>query len=368
MTETLRVADMRSYLAATGWRLRPETWRGASLWDHPEGYGALVPAQDGMGDSKERSWELLQVLEKAEDRSVHEIAEDIRSPMVDTQSIRTFPHGQPSGFVSLTAGLRALEGIRSLFALAGRVEVEGRRFAYRGNHPTQVRDLLAVVQLGPTRPGSYIFTTRVPVEPPDPQTTMDGGDNLSRRSSIRLFHAIAAAQDATATVAQNGQLAVFDQAVVAGVSANLCEALSALGGTERAQPFEIGFRWARRLPVDAPAKTIAFGAHAGPVLRRAAKRLWRLDSSGQAHVTGVVESLHDDARTDDRWRVRVRGEVVTSAASEQRTVWLRLRPDSYALAVDAHLSRRIVRASGTIVPTSRRTEIYVDGDGFNFIS
>jgi hypothetical protein len=114
MTEVLRTADMRSYLMATGWQPRPDTWRGASLWDHPDGYGALVPARDGMSDAPERSWEFLQVLEKVEGRPALEIAEDVASPMVDTQSIRTFPQDEPTGYVSLAAGVRALEGIRSL--------------------------------------------------------------------------------------------------------------------------------------------------------------------------------------------------------------------------------------------------------------
>lgn len=368
MTGVLQVADMTSYLAATGWRQRPETWRDASLWDHPDGHGALVPPRDGMADAPERSWELLQVLAKAEGRPPDEIAEDIASPMMDSQSVRTFPRDQPSGYVSLAAGVRALAGIRSLVAVAARAELEGRRFAYRGNHPPEVNTLLGVVQLGPTKPGSYIFTLRVPAEPAG-QQMLDTADSLPRLSTLRLFHAVTAAHRATADVGARGDLAAFDDTVAAGVSANLCEALSDLGGPHQQQPFEISFRWARGLPADVPATTVAFGAESGTVLRSAAKRLWQLDSAGPASITGLVESLHDDPHTDDRWRIRVRGEVVTSAGRirERRTVWLRLSPADYQRAVEAHLARRAVRARGALVPTGRRVEVVVEADGFDVL-
>jgi hypothetical protein len=361
---------MRSYLASAGWRERPETWRGASLWDHPGGHGALVPPRDRMDDAEERTWELLQVLAKVEGRPPEEIAEDIASPMMDVQSVRTFPRDQPSGYVGLVAGLRALEGIRSLFALAARAEVQGRRFAYRGNHPVEVGGLLGVVQLGLTKPGSYVFTLRVPAEVAGQQELPVGGGYPPRRSTLRLFRAVAAARDATTVAVERGDFTAFDDTVALGVSANLCEALSDLGGVRRQQPFEIGFRWARGLPSDVSAKTVAFEAGTGEVLRNAAKRLWRLDSSGEAHVTGFVESLHDDPHADDRWRVRVRGNMVSGRGEirEQRTVWLRLREGDYQRAVDAHLGRRSVQASGVLVPTGRRTEIVVPADGFSVIS
>lgn len=356
MTDILRVADMRSYLEANGWARRSETWRGATLWDHSGGYGALVPARDGMDDAAERSWELLQVLEKAEDRPAREIAEDIRSPLTDTQSIRTFPRDEPSGYVGLTAGLRALEGIRNLFAMASRAEVEGRKFAYHGNHPRQVNGLLSMIQLGPTKPGSYIFTTRIPLDYSD-ELLLDDGDPLPRRSSLRLFQAVQAAH--RAVTAGSGNDSAFEEAVDAGVSANLCEALSDLGGTARERPFEIGFRWARAMPTDIPATTIAFGAETGRALRDAAKRLWRLDSSGEAQITGVVESLHDEPQGTDRWRVRVRGEMIMGGLREQRVMWLRLTHADYSKAVDAHVTRRTVRAHGLLSPAGRRIEMVV---------
>lgn len=362
----LRVADMASYLAATGWRRLPETWRGASVWANAAGYEALIPARDGLDDSDRRASEFLETLAKAESRTPEEIAEDIASPMMDTQSVRAFPRATPSGYVSLAAGLRALNGIRSMIAVAARSELEGQRLAYYGKHDG-ADSVLDVVQLGPTKPGSYIFTMRVPAERPAGQELLlDHRGYLPRRSLLRLSHAIGAAHEAI--VSERG-LPAFDLAVEAGVSANLCEALSDLSGIHRQEPFEVGFRWARGRPADVPSRSMAFSAGAGLVLRDAAARLRKLDSSGRAVVTGLVESLHDDRRGDDRRRIRVRGDMHSTDVNirDERTIWLRLGPDDYERAVEAHLRRRPVRASGTKTQIGRRTELIVPTGGFELL-
>jgi hypothetical protein len=63
-------------------------------------------------------------------------------------------------------------------------------------------------------------------------------DTLARRSGLRLFQAVEAAHGAVTAGADN--VAAFEEAVGAGVSANLCEVLSDLGGNAREMPFEVG--------------------------------------------------------------------------------------------------------------------------------
>jgi hypothetical protein len=362
----LHVADMISYLAASGWRRRPETWRGASVWEY-DGYEAVVPARDGLDDSDRRALEVLEVLARVEGRAAEDIADEISAPTMDRQTIRTFPRREPSGYVGLAAGLRALTGIRSMIAVAARSELEGPRLVYRGKHEGADR-VLDVVQLGPTRPGSYTFMLRVPARSPDDEPSLfDEGEYLPRRSMIRLSDAVSAAHVA---VESSDGVVAFDQTVRVGVSANLCEALSDLAGIGREDAFEIGFRWARSRPLSLPVQTVAFTAGAGLLLRDAATRLRQLDAYGSATITGVVEDLHDDARGGDRWRVKVRGELRTAGIDvpEQRAVWLRLSQADYPRAVEAHLGQRNVLARGVKSQIARRTEIVVDLASFEVLS
>ncbi len=369
MTTPLRVADMASYLAATGWTRRPETWRGASIWDGQGGHEALVPARDGLDDAEDRAWELLHVLAKVEGRPIEDIAEDIASPTTDAPFFRTFPADLPTGYIGLTAGLRALQGVRTVLDAAGRAEIEGTRAAFSGTHPSAVGNLLDQVRLGPSKRGSYVLTLRVPVEEPAQSELWTEAAPLARRALTRLLRAITAAHAATMDVREGGDFSAFDETIAEGVSANLCRGLSDLAGPQRRQPFEIGFRWAWAVPSDLVPTSVTFPEGAGAVMFEAAKQLERLAAGGQARITGVIESLHDEPFGSDRWRVRVRGELVTDDGDvdSRRPVWVRLSSSDYQRAIEAHREHRTVRARGRLELAQRRVELFPDVDGFEII-
>jgi hypothetical protein len=357
----LSVADIGTYLAATGWRRQAVVWTSASAWADAAGREVLLPARDGMGDGELRVRETLDTLAAAEERPRDEIARDIASPLVDTQSYRTFPEGLPGGLTTLTAGLRALGGVRCLFEAAARAVVDGPHVVFGGAAPKSVGDLLDEVQLGPTLPGSYVLTVRVPLDGSLPVTR--GESPLARRMLLQLHDAVVAVGAAAAAAAPAGRLAAFDRTVTEGVSANLCEALSDLGGPARERPFAVTFRWARGLPAELPATTVRFEAGMGVVIRDAAQHLRRLDAFGEATVTGAVDGLHDSPARGDRWRVKVRGELVTGhGARARRTIWVRLdRQSTYNRAIAAHRGLRRVRATGALSRVSGRVELVARG-------
>src|SRR3712207_3866407 len=104
MTTVLRVNDIASYLAETGWLRAPRDWHGARVWIHPHDYEVLVPAHDGFGDAPTRIKEVLRCLASVEERPVPEIAAEIARPDVDTQFFRTFPAERDPGYTSVAEG------------------------------------------------------------------------------------------------------------------------------------------------------------------------------------------------------------------------------------------------------------------------
>ncbi len=359
------VAEVTTYLVDAGWSRRSEGWRGASIWAHPEGAEVLVPPRDGMGDADVRLRDILAVLAEVEQRPAADIARDIGSPLVDTQSYRTFPDGPPRGMTTLPAGLQALQGVRDMFGAAARTVLEGPHFAFTGQRPRSVTGLLDRVQLGPTRPGSYVLTVRVPV---------DGSDRIGepvlpfgRQVSFQIHDAVTAVVAAMDSV----ELEAFDGTVTAGVSADLCEALSRLAGPQRRQPFEIGFRWARGLRSEVPPATLRLPEGAGVVLRGAAARLRQLNVSGEATVSGTVEDLHDDPPGGgDRWRIKVRGELWSDGkVARRRAIWVRL-PDqeAYDAGIAAHSERRPVRVAGELTSTDGRVELVARRGGLEVLA
>ena len=362
------VAEVTTYLADAGWSRRSEGWRGASIWAHPEGAEVLVPPRDGMGDADVRLRDILAVLTEVEQRAATDIARDIGSPLVDTQLFRTFPDGQPGGMTTLPAGLEALQGVRDMFGAAARTVLEGPHFAFTGQRPRSVTNLLDRVQLGPAQPGSYVLTVRVPVYGPDRiGEPVEPVLPFGRQVSFQIHDAVIAVVAAT----DSGELDAFDGTVTAGVSADLCEALSRLAGPQRRQPLEIGFRWARGLRSEVPPATVRVPEGAGVVLRAAAVRLRQLNVSGEATVSGTVEDLHDDPPgRGDWWRIKVRGELRSDGkVARRRAIWVRL-PDqeAYDAAIAAHSERRPIRVAGELTSTDRRVELVARRGGLEVLA
>lgn len=353
MTIPLKVDDIASYLAETGWERDPQGWRGASVWQHPGDYEVLVPARDGMGDNDRRVHEILRCLCALEDRPASDIALEIARPQLDKQSFRTFPTGHDPGYTSLLLGTQTVLGVRNLLTAAARTVVQGPHFAFAGRQPGVVGDLLRAAELGPSRAGSYVVEIRVAA---DATARTPSGEQVTGRAVlVQMLEAVSAAQAAVAADTP----AAFDETVTAGVSADLCRALSELSGFDRSEPFEIGFRWARSQPLDVPSRVVAFPETSGSLLHAASRRLHSLKATGAATVTGVVEGLHDDSSGNNRWRIKVRGELRTEHAElVRRAVWVRL-PDqaSYDRAITAHRERQVITVMGELSSMTGRVEL-----------
>ncbi|RSM62356.1 hypothetical protein DMH03_09570 [Amycolatopsis sp. WAC 01376] len=344
MNGQLSVADISSYLEHAGWRRRDELWRGAALWTHIDANDLLVPARDGMGDSELRVAEIVEVLAIVEQRPEEEIVRDINSPNADQHWYRTFSTGMPSGFTTLRDGAQALHGMITVFGSAARAVIDGPHFAFSDDAPALVSSLVNRMELAPTRAGSYVFPVRVPLGD-DPE--------LTRRVSLQLLDATVAVRDA----AVSGDLAAFDSTVSAGVSAELCEGMRNLAGADGHAPFEIGFRWARGLHAEVAPESVTFPMGSAEIIAAAADHLRRRSPRGEVTVTGVVEGLHDQPAHDDRWRIRIRGEIAGVNGS-RRVLWARLSgQDAYSAAIAAHQERHLVRARGALSESGRRAEL-----------
>jgi hypothetical protein len=360
-------------LSDAGWRRHQETWNNASIWSNADGREVLVPPSDDLADTDLRVTEILSALTAAEDRPADEIVTDINTPFDDIQLYRTFPDGD---LISLAAELQMLGSVRDLIGAAARTVVEGPLPIFPRGAQGPAGQLLQQIRLGPGSRSGHLLTVRIPLtgsaESSDHGPGSAAGEALlGRRVGARLRAAVIAAQAAAARVAGPGDVNAFDEAVAAGVSANLCEALSRLAGHQHAQPFEIAFRWGRGLPSDVPAEAVRFPRGTGTIIRAGAARLRQLGSlgiSGAATITGWVESLHGRS-PDTGWRINVHGDMRTGGDVESgRTARVRLDSQTaYDRAITAHRSQRRVRARGELSGSVGRTELIVSDDNFEIL-
>jgi hypothetical protein len=393
-------AELVTYLDGSGWRRQPRSWRGASVWVHPGDHEVLVPADDSFGDSDRRKRDVLSVLAAVEGRTIGEVALDVLAVLRDVQDYRLTvaplapaavtpadDSGQsPASALSVDGALRFLEGVRSLLRTAARSAAEGPHFTF-GEQPDpgtreRMRQLTAWAQLWVHHPGMDLVTVRTPVLVPDgepvvgPPAAQDAaqaagkaGRGWPRTASVHLYEAVRSAQEAVQDVAAGHGVDVFDAAVAAGVSAQLCDSLARLLGPVGGGDVALDFRWGRGRPAHPPPARLVFPTGSAQVLRAATRRLQRGSTDAAASVRGQVQDLHDDVDGRDRWRVRVRGALaVAGRAAVHRSVWVRLESQpAYDEAIHAHRDNRAVVVDGVLLNVRGRMEIVTASPGLRLL-
>jgi hypothetical protein len=370
-------ADLNGYLASKGWH-REGTSRGAFVWGLEPDCRLVVPERREYDDDDELLTEAVRRLAAFEERPEPDVVLEINEPDVDTQFYRMHPD-TPSGTIPLPAGLTAVQAVHDLMRTAAIMAEQGSQLLIEGRRSPVVDKFLRRVNLGTARPGSYVLTSRVPVAgtvPTDTDMQLDmlpamvtapraaatrgwlvGREVVSTLSgTVRLAHATAAS-----VLRAQGQFSAFYDGVEHGLSVNLCKSLSELGSFGRRQPsgyraFEVGFGWARRMPIDEPSEPISFSENMVGVLARAAEELTRIARSGAARIAGRVETLHEGA--EEQQRIKILGELRTEErVLGRRSLWVTVSAAQYEEAWEAQRHGWDVIVDGRLGTTRGRLQM-----------
>ncbi|HTU75026.1 MAG TPA: hypothetical protein VMG38_16040 [Trebonia sp.] len=367
---TVSGPDVSSYLASKGWQ-RDGDWRGATIWRLSDQARLLVPDLHPYDDADQLIAEAIAKIAKYEQRPETDVRQEIAEPTTDAQFFRLHPDAPP-GFIPLPEGAKAANAILELLKHAALATEQGTNRAHvEGRRTSQVNAFLHQVRLGAAIPGSYILTARSPAEPAGPEQ-LDFGDDLPRFSGRRVLTNLHAALLAARTAAQQadrpgGDSAPFYETVENGVSANLCWALSELGGEGRDQPFEIGFSWARGIPTRGPTPDVEFSSAMPSILARAGNELAEVARRGAARIAGRITAVIDEqAARGEPPRVRVQGELrklgkpgtqAHATVLPHRPIWVILHGADFRAALEALGEGWHVEAEGEVTGNLRRLEL-----------
>ncbi|HEX3780802.1 MAG TPA: hypothetical protein VHX38_14135 [Pseudonocardiaceae bacterium] len=347
MTRSPRIEDVIDYLRAHGWAVT-SSWRNATVWSWRE-FDVLVPPQDVMADTVTRLRELVRCVADAEGRSPRGVGREMAMPSVDVVSYRA---EDLAGSVALPDGIRAVRAARDLIAACAREALGEPRPTPDGRTPEAVGALLdrSLMSLSEEAFGIDIA---LPIEE-------DRTDPLGRRTALRVLHS----STVVLSAARSADPEAFEEVFRAGISEEVCVALSDLAGQDRRSPFELDFHWSRLAPLADEA--VRFPSGAGARIRAGSRRVGQVAETAVGVVEGPVTRLSDDEE-GERWRIGVRGvlDVDGTATGRQRlvTVWLRDARD-YEAALLAHREGRLVRVAGTITRTRGTRGITAAEAGF----
>ena len=289
---SLPLSSLRSYLRSHGWT-DDGPWGGGRatmyLKEH-EGHtwDILVPMRDTVADYARSMAEAVDALAAVERRSQLDVYNDLMGTGADTILLRS-ANGMGKGSLSLRQSANLLNDAYDMLASVARA-VEKPQSTYRGRISADVTDYLDSVQPFTDYHEGYVLTLRSPV-PAGFGIQEDFFGNIleapfSRLATMKLAEALEHSMSAISDAVTEDTLDPFQQAVSHGVSANLCDSVSALA--EKGHGIVIDLSWADIRPSNIADSQFQFSEHSARVLAEAAANFRRnepfLDESIIAHV------------------------------------------------------------------------------------
>jgi hypothetical protein len=355
---SLQPLEVAGYLRAHGWHEEVELHGKASLWLREPDEELTLPARRDLGDYELRMEEVVQTLVSVEDRAEREIIRDLQTVTSDLIRVRVQAGTTKYGTIPMDAAVALTAGSRDLL-LAAACAAINRRPVYANRKPNQALAYLDSVQMGQTERGSYILTILSPV-PPELRMVQESffprepEDPYERKVTRTLMAALQALGSAARRAMSHGDLLPFQEAVSAGISANLCDAVVALSDANAGEGLDVQMAWSPTRPIGPGVpERVTLSRDAIPLIREAARAFRDTSLVEDVELEGVVTVL-------DRGVNAREGEVTITGNVEGqvRRVLVRLGEPTYSEAVKAHEGRQVVTCVGDLrrLPTSYRLE------------
>lgn len=345
---------LKAYLQGAGWTPAGEVAEKAVVWRHSSYAGAEVvqPLRQTLGDYVARLADAVATLAELEDRRQEELVEDIRSSDCDRVVFTLSGSCVGEGALPILTAAEAYGHLRGVMVAGMRATIQKRPW-FSGHWPIWATHYLEQVTVGRPRAGSYGIVVLSPLPQPSSHplqpTSWREVNPFSRRVVVTLLTACAAVREA-AEVRDAGERAqAFRQSVALGASANLCDALAAVG--DLAMRLEIRGWLSSQVPVptDWASRSMAFESELREPLREAARTLRAMEGVDAFDVIGQVVGLQ---RAFERQGgvATVRGQTPKG----ERQVRVSLDHDQYATAVAAHSKGRPLTCRGRLVREGRQ--------------
>ncbi|WP_321797593.1 hypothetical protein [Caballeronia sp. J97] len=367
-----RLADitpdqLAAYLNLRGWRKDADLGEIASVWHRPEAEQedaeVLLPSlRQRARDFASRLVDAVLSIADFEGRAVADIVADVVGHFADRIRVRVFHFDVEGGTIPLDDGVLLNERVRDLIEAAAFASTS-KRSQYTGRKPDETLEYLRSLRLGQTEVGSYVVNVIAPL--PLQDTTQLVLPLIPARNIVTatLASGLYALDEAIDKIAAGGRKHALDEAVRNGASANLCDALVGLSGTDKKRGFEVVIASAGSGSVPTPPARFVFDPDKVERVAEAAMYYKREDFTlYDRTITGSVERL-DRPSANDTGIVTVNASVDGQA----RNIAVALGKEEYQQAVLAHFNKHLVRCHGDVRITARAARL-VDPRGFRVIN
>lgn len=344
--------QLRAYLQHKQWFEDGKIRNVATIWHRQDNEDAeVVLPLSYVKDYWQRMRDALASIASFEERTVHEVLSEVKRLFANVITIRVVHDDTNDGTIPINDGVLLIAKARDLLSAAARSLYAKRKQFTRGA-PKEAKEYLETLLLGQTEVGSYVVNVIAPVQTVAVESEMVTTIPLAQAITASLVTGLSALEKATATYEEKGDLGAFDEAVLAGASSNMCDALLGFSGEKHNRTFEITVMAAPSpLFESKPAKFVFDGRHV-EVLEKATGYYKDDYILRERRLTGYITKL-------SRPRDETSGTITidSTVGDVERKVQVELTGDDYHQAVVAHDNSKMVRVEGDVHIKSKSAQL-----------
>lgn len=372
-SEILKPSHLSEFLAVQRWACLADKPFG-QMWAQPGNLtgsisSVVLPKDPRSPDYQRRLDESIGILTSILGVTIGQLAEKVASIRADLFLVRV---DQPmlDGTIPLGQATHLLQGIEKMIRAAATTAANPWH-THRGRLPRGVNEFMEQdVRMGHTKSGSFIVTVVARLDDEDtpgksrqsmeaaadsPQQR-DAADEVPVPFARRVMTTLSKGLDAAHRHANKDSAAflALDEAVAAGVSLPLIQALNELGASETLRSLDLSFNWSvtEPPPADVP-ESIVFNRQEFQVLSDVEEQLIRIVEPVTETIMGQVQSLERAEPGEDDGD---NGIAVISAdvRGQLRRVHVPLSGSDYDWAIVAHHQKLVYTVTGTLRKEGRR--------------
>lgn len=359
--------QLSSYLSYSGWVCDGEINKIAQIWHRQEreleDFEIIQPLTRDIKDYAQRVFDLVEVLELFEKRSITAIINDLSNFFADVIKVRVVHEDVKEGSIPLNDGVLLFEKSKELIVSSVRSTFSKRKYFGGGKLADDITGFIGNMKLGQTEHGSYVVNLIAPIVGKEEQQ-----DELVKTSVTRIFtenlsRSLTAINRSIGEYKATQNMSSFDGAVENGVSANLCDALIGISGELEKRDIKISISLSgaeeelREIKLEH-----SFDYSVIPYLKIASDYYKENYVLYDQVVTGMVTKLFHEEYEEI-------GVIYISASinGEEKNVKIELPIEHYWQAHSAHKKLNLIECAGDLYVSPRSAKL-INVQSFRVIS
>ena len=310
-----------------------------------------IPASEEFDDFYSIVNNVIELLQKKENRSEIEIIKDITTTFIDRLEIRVISEITEDGKIPLEYAADCVEGLKELILYSVCAEQSARPICYRATD--YAKSLLNRFKLAQTEKGSFILNVDIEVVDENNEQTVLAGCDIPVPFEHKVIERIGTAIGQVDAIVQNQRQLneTAENAFEDGITANMCDAFLKMRPISDTDKVAATIRYASSLMNrTGRIEQIEMRANHFLVIDELAKIYRDKVAIQEVTLTGMIRSLSKRTESDGNLKTI---RLYTTFDGSPRTVTISLTDAQYRIACDAHRDELEVSVSGELDMSER---------------